>query len=146
MAFTLSVMFDAKGTRLLSREKDNISLLSYNASTDGDQQNQTGAEKDKVLQLSSPGYAVPKKGINVYCFAGGDDELIVASSLRDHSLHIWSIPDGGLANDENRTFEQSLLTLRGHQKPLENVRYSKAISTLASCGNENVIKLWTPTT
>jgi len=139
-------MFDARGSRLLRRDLDNISVLSYNVSTNGDQYDKTGAEMDKerVLHLSSPGYSVPKKGLNMYCFAGEDDEMIVSSSDGDNSLHIWSIPDGGLADDENRTYDRSLLSLRGHQKSIESVRYSKANSILASSGKENVIKLWTP--
>lgn len=131
--------FNSRGSRLLCREKDNISLLPFKVSTD--------AEMNKVLHLSSPGYCVPKKGFNVCCFAGGDDDLIVASSAAgDHSLHIWSTPDRKTYGAESREFNQSILTLHGLQKSLESVRYSKAISTLATCGKENVIKLWTPTT
>ena len=68
----------------------------------------------------------------------------MTSSLRLHlqliTTHIWSVPENQGRVD--RVIDQSLLSLRGHQKEIFNVRYSKATSTLASCGAETTIKLW----
>ena len=92
-------------------------------------------------ELTSPGYYVLRDGLNTCCFAGDEDELVVAPSAVDHSLHIWSVCDGP---NGNRRIDQSLLSLIGHKHALNTVRFCKATSSLVSCGVENVIKLWTP--
>ena len=128
-------MFDAKGSRLLCREVDEsgashlvVRYIPANVQVE-------------MKELQSVGYSVPKAGRNICCFAGDHDELVVASTAVDHSLHIWSVPDG--LPSGNRTAE-SLLTLRGHQQALNSVRYCKTNSSLATCGAESVIKLWSP--
>ena len=87
-------------------------------------------------QLTAPGYSVSNRG----CFAGGDDELVVALSSNNHNLFIWSVPEGR----GDRNIGQSLLSLSGHQHAVINVRYSKVTSRLASGDDGGIIKLWTP--
>ena len=138
---TASVTFDSKGTRLLCREGKSHGLLQVVLNKVPSDKQQPRPVQVETTELQSPGYSVPLMGLSICCFAGEEDELVVAPSSVDHSLHIWSVCD---EPNGKRTIDQSLLPLSGHQKALNNLRYSKAISTLASCGGESVIKLWTP--
>ena len=133
--------FNAKGTRLLCREKNQDSRKIVIHKVMPSEQHQELLDEG-VVELKSPGYTVPRVGLSACCFAGDEDELVVAPSAVDHNLHIWSVCDGP---NGNRSLDQSLLSLSGHQQSLNNVRYSKAISSLASCDADNVIKLWSPT-
>ena len=139
-ACTNTAMFDGKGTHLLCKERigiaDTHQIIVHKVPSSEQQQ----AEFGDGLKLTSPGYAVPPLGLNTCCFAGDDDDLVVAASA-DNSLHVWSVLDGP---NGNPSFNQSLLSLRGHQKGLNSLRYCKAISSLASCGIKNVVKLWSP--
>jgi len=87
------------------------------------------------VELKAPGYCVYNHG----CFAGDDDELVVSQST-NLSLFIWSVPDG----QGDRTIDQPLLFLPGHQYAVKDLRYSKITSTLASGDHGGVIKLWSP--
>ena len=71
------------------------------------------------------------------CFAGQDDELVVAAS-KDHSLHVWSLPE---SQGRDVTVNQSAIALRGHTDVL-TVRYDHNNDVLASGGYEEIIKLW----
>jgi len=101
-----------------------------------EQQKQRPAGK---VQLTTPGHFVADEGNSNSCFAGDDDELVVAASS-DHRLFVWFAPEG----IGNRSVNHSLLSFSGHQRPIDQVRYCKAISSLASCDDDGVIKLWTP--
>ena len=91
------------------------------------------------MQLTAEGFSPSVDWLNMCCFAGDQDQMVVAAS-KDHSLRIWSVPKG---EGNATTIDQSIVTLRGHQNTIRSVRYSKATSTLASGGHEGVIKLWT---
>ena len=80
-------------------------------------------------------------GYDSFCFAGLDDELVISGS-DDHNLHIWSLPD---ANGQDCTVNRSLRILRGHEDSIHCVRSSPDRSSLISCADDGVIKLWTPT-
>ena len=97
------------------------------------------AVTDKV-ELTAPTYSVAINGRSINCFAGDDDELVVAPSS-DNNLFIWSVPEG---RGDDRTIDQSLLSLTGHQHRICNMRYCKSTSTLASGDFGGVVKLWTP--
>ena len=133
-------MFDSKGTRLLCREvkSQGHQVVIYKVPSDDQRQGPVEVEK---TELQSPGYSVPREWLNTCCFAGDDDELVVAPSAVNHSLHVWSVLDGP---NGNRSIDHSLLSLIGHKQALNTVRFCKATSLLASCGTEKVIKLWTP--
>ena len=90
------------------------------------------------MRLSSQGFSLPAAGWNTICFAGRDDELVVAAS-EDHSLHIWSLLDN---QGRDTTINQSLTALRGHTARVYTVRYDHNNDVLASAGAEKVIKLW----
>ena len=124
---TYSARFDGKGNRLIcvSKEEQVVYNVPANEVTD-------------KVQLNAPGYSVSKDG----CFAGDDDELVVAPSF-DHRLFIWSVPEG----QGDRTIDQPLLSLPGHHgHEINQVRYCKATSSLVSGVVGGVIKLWTPST
>ena len=94
------------------------------------------------VQFSSQGYVTPTTGRNINCFAGRDDELVVAASA-NHGLFIWSLPtDQQVEGDQ--IVDQSLVALRGHKDNIFSVRYNLQSDTLASAGAGKVIKLWAP--
>ena len=97
---------------------------------------------NRKMQFSAPDYANPNFVGNNSCFAGQDDELVVAASI-DHGLFVWSLPtDQQVAGDQ--IVDQPLVVLRGHKNNISSVRYNRRRDTLASAGFESVIKLWTP--
>ena len=108
----------------------------FNVPTEQQQRPATDGVTDKV-QLTAPGYSTENGNSNC-CFAGDDDELVVASSS-DRNMYIWSVPEGR----GDQTINQSLLSLTGHPYFINHVRYCKATSTLASI-SFGAIKLWTP--
>lgn len=76
---------------------------------------------------------------SVACFAGDNDELVAVGS-EDKNIYIWLIPeDKGI-----RFIDSPLMSLRGHEEDILFVRYIVLNSTLASCGLETEIKLWSP--
>ena len=91
------------------------------------------------MNIEGYGYAFTS-----FCFAGKDDELVVAGSFCTWNLfpnlYVWSIPDG---YGEGVVYEP-LLVLRGHKSAITNVKYSPHNCTLASCDYDGKIKLWTP--
>ena len=113
----------------------------YNVPTEQQRPSANGATVDKV-QLKAPGYSVSVGlGRSNCCFAGDDDELVVASST-DRRFFIWSVAEGR----GNRTLDQSLLSFpTGYPHPINNVSFCKATSTLASISAE-AIELWTAAT
>ena len=98
-----------------------------------------GAVNGKV-QFTAPGYNVPGNGKDIHCFAGQDDELVVAASA-DHGLYIWSLPNDQMVR---QIVDQPLVVLRGHKDKIFTVRFNNRSDTLASAGVERIIKLWTP--
>ena len=74
------------------------------------------------------------------CFAGQDDELVVAAS-EDHSLHVWSLPD---SQGRDTTINQSIFALRGHTEEVYSIRYDHNNDVLASAGADKITKLWNP--
>ena len=100
-----------------------------------------GGAKRKVT-FSSPQYRIPLIATVNFCFAGQDDELVVAASA-DYGLFVWSLPtDQQVAGDQ--IVDQPLVVLRGHKKYIHAVRYNRRRDMLASAGEEKIIKLWTP--
>ena len=127
------VHFNGDGTRLLCSGFSGSPTL-YNISND----HQT-LEKVQLADGFNPSKSTCR-------FAGEDDELAVASSITDSSLYIWSVPPK--CDDDNRTINQPLLSLSGHKKGIESIRYCKATSMLASCDheevNDGIVILWAP--
>ena len=78
----------------------------------------------------------------VCCFAGANDELVVAAS-RERDLHVWAVPEGGF--DSSAVNQQIMhLTFSDDDQPIRGVFYNKHRSTLVSCGGDDgIIKTWT---
>ena len=126
--------FNRRGTRLLYGIGKQP-LVVFDVPTE----EQMGGAPGKV-RLTSQGFSLPDIGWNTLCFAGEDDELVVAAS-KDHSLHVWSLPD---SQGRDVTINQSLIALRGHKGPVFSIRYDHNNDVLASGGREKIIKLWNP--
>ena len=136
---TVSARFDERGSRLLCRRARNLPVVYNVPITSSEQQQQPASRVTDKVQLTAQGYSTPSNGISNCCFAGGDDELVVASSS-NHNQLIWSVPEG----QGDRTINQPLLSLTGHRHAINCARYSKAVSSLASSDTDGIIKLWTP--
>lgn len=133
---TQSVKFDGKGIRLLCKSKD--LLVVYNVPPE---QQQQPTDVYNYVHLTASGYSTANKIIrSSCCFAGGEDELIVASS-NDKQLYIWLV--SSFDEPMNRKIKQPLLTLPGHRYSASEVRFCKATETLAFDDGQ-VIKLWKP--
>ena len=75
----------------------------------------------------------------VCCFAGANDELVVAASRRG-DLHVWSVPEGRF---NRSTIHRQTMHLTFDDQEISGVFYSKHRSTLVSSGGFNHIKTWT---
>ena len=76
----------------------------------------------------------------VCCFAGANDELVVAAS-RQRDLHVWSVREG--RSDSSTISEQIMHFTFDDDHPIRGVFYSKHRSTLISCSLGNHINTWT---
>ena len=89
-----------------------------------------------------PPQSIKQDAINwpASCFAGKQDELIVASSDYDCNLYVWSLPD---ISQEDRNVQEPLVFPSGHTSAIKFMLYNHENNILASvCGND-VVKLWT---
>ena len=124
--------FNRRGTRLLYGVSKQPPVVF-----DVPSEEQMGGAPGTV-GLSSQGFYLPDFGFNTMCFAGQEDELVVAAS-EDHSLHVWSLPD---SQGRDTTINQSAIALRGHTAPVLTVRYDHNNDVLASASAQKIIKLW----
>ena len=137
-----SVKFNQRGTRLLCHEFGHLSFPKVYDVATSQQMASNGVESSRRVEFSAPGYATPYGGRNNFCFAGQDDELVVAASFYTN-LFVWSLPfDQELS--EYQVIDQPLVALEGHEDQIYSVRYNRQRDTLASAGEEKVITLWTP--
>ena len=130
----MSVRFSQRGVRLLCRE---LHYLPVVYDVPGQQTSDFTAGK---MYFSAQGYG-PSSGRNINCFAGQEEDLVVSAST-DHNLYVWRLPIGPL--NDNQAAKQPLAVLRGHKDKIFSVRYNRRSDTLASVGEEKIIKLWTP--
>ena len=126
-----SVRFNLQGTRLVCKESNKLPVV-YNVPIG------SGAVNG-IVEFSAPGYGIPGYGKHIHCFAGQDNELVVAASA-DHNLYVWSLPNDQMVR---QIVDQPLVVLRGHKDKIFTVRFNNRSVTLASAGVEPIIKLWT---
>ena len=131
---TLSARFDEKGTRLVCLEVDEP-LVVYDVPISFDDLHE---DKGLKILLKAAGYSNKTTGKNSCCLVGGEDELVVAGS-DNHGLYIWSLTDTPQPRDT-----EPLFILHGHRGSINSIRFCDVKSILASCGQENIIKFWTP--
>ena len=60
----------------------------------------------------------------------------------DHHFSIWSLPTSSQVSDQ--MIDQPLAVLKGHKGPVYSVCFNHRTETLASAGDDGIIKLWTP--
>ena len=78
-------------------------------------------------------------GCGTCCFAGANDELVVATS-KNRDLNVWSVPNGRL----NTIAQNHLMRLPSSpDRFVSAIDYSKKRSALISCVNFKEIKMWT---
>ena len=129
-----SVRFNRQGTRLLCRESLRLPTV-YNVP-------QAANNISGKVQFSAPDYVTPTTGRDIHCFAGPEDELVVAASA-DYGLYVWSFPTDHLSD---LIVDQSLVVLKGHKDQICSVCYNRQSDTWASAGAGKIIMLWTPIT
>ena len=130
--------FNRKGTRILSEAFGQPPVVyDAPAMNDSSMGNAVGS-----VRLSNEGYSTPNFGYNFMCFAGKKDGLVVSPSGNDHNLYVWSLMPK--SQGSNLTVDQSVAVLRGHSDEVCTVRYDHNTDTLASAGEEQTLKLWTP--
>ena len=129
-----SVRFNRQGTRLLCRESLRLPTV-YNVP-------QAANNISGKVQFSAPDYVTPTTGRDIHCFAGPEDELVVAASA-DYGLYVWSFPTDHLSD---LIVDPSLVVLKGHKDQICSVCYNRQSDTLASAGAGEIIMLWTPIT
>ncbi|KZS20357.1 Serine/threonine-protein phosphatase [Daphnia magna] len=97
--------------------------------------------RDEDIQLRADGYsnACTMKSC---CFAGDRDEFAIAGS-DDHNIYIWRIPATG-EDDPDHIVHNAHMVLKGHRSIVNHVRYNSVTCSLASCGVEKMIKIWSP--
>ena len=74
------------------------------------------------------------------CFAGKQDEMIVASSDYDCNLYAWSLPD---ISQEACNVLEPLVFPSGHTSAIRFMLYNHENNILASFSGNNIVKLWT---
>ena len=130
--------FNRKGTRLLSTALGQPPVVyDVPANNDSSIGNAVGS-----VRLSTEGYSPHNCSLDFMCFAGKEDELVVSPSSNDHNLYVWSLMPKSQGSD--LTVNQSVAVLCGHSDEVYTVRYDHNTDTLASAGEEQTIKLWTP--
>ena len=129
--------FNLSGSRLLCHET-NHQLVVYDLPTI-----QQSICTGKV-NLKAPDFDITNVGSKeALCFAGIDDEFIIAASSSDNDdLSIWSLPEA--KGHQDLTVNQPLRVLTGHDYEITCVRYSREKTTLISCDTDGLIRLWTP--
>ena len=132
----ISVLFNRQGTRLVGGRIKDPSLMIF------DFPSSNGAVDAGSVRLSAQGFPPPIVGSNTFCFAGQEEDLVVAASETDCNLYVWSLPE---SQGKDLTVNQSLFILRGHTAEVYTVRCNNDM-LLASAGAEKTIKLWKPFT
>ena len=128
------IRYDSKGDRLIFMETDAgpqvIDLASFTS----------GGENEGKKTLTSTVENDHNWADNgACCFAGANDELVVAASRNRH-LHVWSVPEGRF---DRSTIHRQTMHLTFDDQEISGVFYSKHRSTLVSSGGFNHIKTWT---
>ena len=122
----MSVRFSSSGDRLLCLRRREPPKI-YNLFGDGD------------IQLRAEGYnnACTMKSC---CFAGDRDEFALSGS-DDHNIYVWKVPT---SSADDTSVNDAHMVLRGHRSVVNHVRYNPATCSLASCGVEKMVKIWSP--
>ena len=135
---TIEVRFNGRGTRLLCLESNYPPVLYDIAAK---RQMEIGHGR---MQLVMPEEFNRPLLMDSACFAGQNDELVVAGS-EDSGIYVWTIPEGPiippLTEDGGN---EPLVVLRGHRSIVNQVRFNGHFGALASCSNDREIKFWTP--
>jgi len=103
------------------------------------------AKSNTQCQFDHPGY-YNSCTLKSCCFAGADDEYVVAGS-DDFNVYVWKIPSSvGMEEDEGDDcwVGHAHHVLRGHRSIVNQVRFNADRHIVCSSGVEKVINLWTP--
>ncbi|XP_018328592.1 DDB1- and CUL4-associated factor 5 isoform X2 [Agrilus planipennis] len=118
----ISVCFNGSGSRLLALRR-RLPPVLY--ATD---------RESAICQFYHPQY-YNSCTMKTCCFAGQDDEYVLSGS-DDFNLYMWRVPQ------DDSEWGPSHLVLRGHRSIVNQVRYNRHNSLIASSGVEKMVKLW----
>ena len=122
--------YDSKGDRLIFLETGGPQVINLASFISGGGEN---VGKKKLASTVEKNHNWEVNG--VCCFAGANDELVVAASLFD-DLHVWSVPE------DRSAVNQQIMHLKFADHLINGVFYSKHCGALVSSGS-NHIKVWT---
>ena len=91
-----------------------------------------------VAQFDHPGY-YNSCTMKSCCFGGPDDEFVLSGS-DDFNLYMWRVPEEGETSPQWVARAQHVL--QGHRSIVNQVRYNRSRSLVASSGVEKVVKVW----
>ncbi|XP_047132399.1 DDB1- and CUL4-associated factor 5 isoform X1 [Hydra vulgaris] len=119
----MSVCFDYTGSKLLAMLRcDNPMLFDI-------------GKKEPLQEFSSYGFN-NKCTMKSACFAGDKDQFIVAGS-ENFKIYFWE-------RDHYLETQDAHFMLEGHRSIVNQVRFNRQFSLLASSGVEKSIKVWSP--
>ena len=138
------IRYNSEGNRLIFMEKFTgpqvIDLLTLN-NGDENEWKKTLTTADRQMDCNW--------GLGTCCFAGANDELVVATSSQRKDLYIWSVPNGRF---NTIVLDQPRRLPSGQQHPfIPCMGYSKHRSSLIACysaclrdGSNGGFKVWCP--
>ena len=91
-----------------------------------------------VAQFDHPGY-YNSCTMKSCCFGGPDDEFVLSGS-DDFNLYMWRVPAEGETSPQ--WVARAHHVLQGHRSIVNQVRYNRSRSLVASSGVEKVVKVW----
>ena len=119
------IRYNSKGDRLIFKEITGPQVIDLESFI-------SGGENEGKKTLTS----VVEKDYNwtlfgTCCFAGANDELVVAVSDWE-DLHFWSVPEGRF--DSSSPINQQIMHFTVDDHQIRGIFYSKHRSALISCG------------
>ena len=91
-----------------------------------------------VAQFDHPGY-YNSCTMKSCCFGGPNDEFVLSGS-DDFNLYMWRVPEEGETSPQ--WVARAHHVLQGHRSIVNQVRYNRSRSLVASSGVEKVVKIW----
>ena len=131
--FCDGIHYNSDGDRLIFKEITGPQVIDLSVFTGGSELK----GKKKLTSTVEKNHSWTVNG--ACCFAGANDELVVAASNWD-DLHVWSVSQGHLNSSADN---QQIMFLPFDDQNISGVFYSKERSALISCSVGNHTKVWT---
>ena len=121
----MGIRYDSKGDRLIYMENAGPQVIDLASFISGGE----NEGKKKLTPTVEKDHNWADNG--ACCFAGANDELVVAASRNRH-LHVWSVPEGRF--DRSTIHRQTMHLTFDDDQDVSGVFYNKHRSTLVLWG------------